>query len=76
MEVYNSSYVGGFGEVRVCLERSTGIERAVKIITKNKMDKRNLQLFKNEIKILKQLDHPNIVKLFEIYEDETRFYLI
>lgn len=29
-----------------------------------------------EIKILKQIDHPNIVKLFEIIENEQRIYLI
>jgi calcium-dependent protein kinase len=31
---------------------------------------------KNEINILKQLDHPNILKLFESYEDDKRFYLV
>ena len=30
----------------------------------------------NEIKILKQLDHPNIVKLYEIYNDSKNIYLI
>ena len=26
--------------------------------------------------ILSQIDHPNIVKLFEIYEDKTKFYMV
>lgn len=30
----------------------------------------------NEIKILKQLDHPNIVKLYEVYSDSSNIYLI
>lgn len=30
----------------------------------------------NEIDILKQVDHPNICKLIEIYEDSGHFYLI
>lgn len=30
----------------------------------------------NEIDILKQVDHPNIVKLHDIYEDEKYFFLI
>lgn len=32
--------------------------------------------FKYEINILKTLDHPNIIKLFEIFEDQHRYYLI
>lgn len=30
----------------------------------------------NEFEILKTLDHPNIVRLFEMYVDEKHFYLI
>ena len=30
----------------------------------------------NEIDILTQVDHPNIVKLYEIFEDETTYYLV
>ena len=30
----------------------------------------------NEIEILKQVDHPNIVKLIDIYEDATTFSLV
>ena len=32
--------------------------------------------FKYEINILKKLDHPNIIKLYEIFEDKNRYYLI
>ena len=30
----------------------------------------------NEIDILKQVDHPNIVKLHDVYEDEKYFFLV
>jgi len=30
----------------------------------------------NEISILKDLDHPNIVKMFEFFQDEKRYYII
>lgn len=30
----------------------------------------------NEINNLKDLDHPNILKMFELFEDEKRFYII
>lgn len=30
----------------------------------------------SEVNILKQLDHPSIVKLFELYQDEKNYYLV
>ena len=30
----------------------------------------------NEIEILKKMDHPNIVKLYEFYQDKLNFFLI
>lgn len=32
--------------------------------------------FLEETNILKDMDHPNIVKLFEIFKDKTNYYLI
>lgn len=33
-------------------------------------------MIKNEISIMKAVDHPNILKLFEFFEDEEHFYII
>jgi len=30
----------------------------------------------NEINILRELDHPNIVKMYEFFEDEKRYYIV
>lgn len=35
-----------------------------------------MQSLINEIDILKQLDHPNIVKIYEFFQDKKHFYLI
>ena len=43
---------------------------------KSKMDDFELKRFMNEIEILKKLDHPNVLKLYEFYEDKKRFYLV
>ena len=32
--------------------------------------------FEREIRILKKLDHPNILKLYEVFKDNTAFYLV
>ena len=52
------------------------MERAVKLVKKDILDERYLKAFKEEINILKQLDHPYILKLYEIYEDKTRFFVV
>ena len=65
-----------YGEVRKCINRNTKIIRAVKVIKKDSMTNDEEQNFKYEINILKELDHPNIIKLFEIFEDEKKYYLV
>eukprot|EP00971_Amphidinium_carterae_P253561 5034170-Amphidinium_carterae.1 len=37
---------------------------------------RNLQKFEREINIAKQLDHPNVVRLFETFRDAQKIYLV
>ena len=36
----------------------------------------NLEKFQKEISILKKVDHPNIIKLYEVFEDDKYLYLI
>lgn len=43
---------------------------------RRKLSEDDLVGLQNEIDILKQVDHPNIVKLFDIYEDEKYFFLV
>ncbi|CAG9314706.1 unnamed protein product [Blepharisma stoltei] len=68
---------GGSGEVKTCFHRETNIKRAVKIFRKdlltNEASKANLE---KEINILKTLDHPNIVRIYEYFEDSKRLYVI
>ena len=67
---------GAFGEVRLCTHRETKEKRAVKVLKKENMDKHEQQTMLNEINTLRSLDHPNIVKIFEYFEDEKRFYIV
>mmetsp|Transcript_16923 Transcript_16923/g.28659 ORF Transcript_16923/g.28659 Transcript_16923/m.28659 type:complete len:291 (+) Transcript_16923:114-986(+) len=67
---------GSCGEVRKCRNVKTNLVKAVKILRKDKMDQNDYERFINEIQILNVLDHPNILKMFEFYEDEKRLYLV
>ena len=46
------------------------------MIARHKMSEEDRVGLMNEIDILKQVDHPNIVKLIDVYEDETTFSLV
>ena len=48
--------------------------RAIKKI--NKKAVKNPETLINEIEILKSLDHPSCIKLYETFEDETNLYLV
>jgi calcium-dependent protein kinase len=67
---------GAFGEVRVCVHRESGAQRAVKVLRKAHMDEDEKRMFFNEISILKDLDHPNILKMYEFFEDDKRYYIV
>jgi calcium-dependent protein kinase len=65
---------GTYGVVYKGIHKLTGEIRAIKQIPRSKITK--YERFVNEVTALKTLDHPNIIKLFEIYEDETQVYLV
>lgn len=58
---------GSYGEVKRIQHKNTGEYRAMKIIQKEEVSKEFVQSLLNEIDILRQLDHPNIVKIYEFY---------
>jgi len=63
----------------------TGVKVAVKIINKKKMKKKNMiskviffliSKVKREIKILKFINHPNIIKLYEVLDTTNDIFVI
>ncbi len=42
----------------------------------SKEDVIDKEMFATEVQLLKKLDHPNIIKLYEIYETEKTIYLV
>lgn len=53
----------------MCLHKETKALRAVKIINKKYLCEEEKAKLLNEIDILKSLDHPNILKLYEFFQD-------
>jgi calcium-dependent protein kinase len=68
---------GSFGSVYLVHHRLNKMERAMKKIKKsNSTSSQDEDEVLNEINILKKLDHPNIVKIFEFYNTKDAYYLI
>ena len=67
---------GKFGLVKSGINKETHKQVAIKIMAKKNMDKSDLELAKVEIDILKISQHPNIIKLYDIYENENYIYII
>lgn len=79
-EVYKKiEYIGegSYGTVIKVKPIYLNEERAMKIIKKTHLYYNVNELdVQNEIKILKSLDHPNIIKIYEFFSDDINYYII
>lgn len=76
-----SSYPVGFGslgEVFLCEHLRSKETRAVKIISKKLLTEEEIKnkVVLTEVNIIKTLDHPCILKVFEYFEDSFNFYIV
>ena len=67
---------GKFGLVKLGIHKESGREVAVKIINKKLVGPVDVQQVKSEIDILKIAKHPNIIKLYDVFENEKFIYII
>ena len=72
---------GAFGSVYKVKRKNSGVReiiRALKEISKESMNvnEDNEEEVRNEIDVLKNIDHPNIMKIFEFFEDDKNIYLV
>jgi serine/threonine protein kinase len=54
---------GSYGSVYLCRHRKTGDEFACKVIGMNRINSHYLRKLHAEISIMKQVDHPNVIKV-------------
>lgn len=80
---------GQFGKVKLAVHQETGekvqnpkntpliiCQVALKIIAKGKLEASTLKMVKREVMIMKLLNHPNIVRLYEVLENEEYLILV
>lgn len=67
---------GAFSVVKLGVNKKTGENVAVKIVSKKKLSDEDLAALHTEIKILTRLNHPHIIKLFEVFEEGAEFYIV
>ena len=67
---------GAFGQVKKATNKANGEVRAVKMIDKLQLDESEKTRLMYEIDILKNLTHPNIVRLYEVYQNRSTIFLV
>ena len=78
-EIYEIRQVlgkGKFGLVKLGIHRGSGRKVAIKIINKKLVTAIDVQQVKTEIDILKIAKHPNIIQLYDVFENENYIYII
>lgn len=67
---------GNFAVVKLARHRITKTEVAIKIIDKSQLDAVNLEKIYREVQIMKMLNHPHIIKLYQVMETKNMLYLV
>lgn len=69
---------GGFAKVSLAQRKIDNKEFAIKTMSKAKImeSRSSILLVYKEVKVMRLISHPNIIKLFEVYEDELYVHLV
>jgi len=67
---------GKFGLVKSAIHKKTGKKVAVKIMSKKEMTVQDVELQRREIEIMKMCQHPYIIRLLDIFENQDYIYII
>jgi len=67
---------GAYGVVKKATHKKTGLTRAVKVLKKAYLSQEEQEKVMNEVEVLRNLDHPNIMKVIETYEDKKYYFIV
>ena len=67
---------GKFGLVKSAVHKKTGKNVAVKVMSKQEMSADEMELQRSEIEILKMCQHPHIIRLLDIFENQDYLYIV
>ena len=67
---------GKYGVMKSAIHKRTGQKATVNLIDKNEIKQQDLELLKREIEILKVCQHPNIIKLYDVFENQDFIYIV
>ena len=67
---------GGFSEVYLVKNRKSGKLAAAKIMHKRKMDDEDMKSVLDEVNIMRQLKHPNVVEFIDYFDEATEMYVV
>ena len=67
---------GAFSKVYKARHKTTKVVRCVKKLSKKDLTEDEKLKLVEEVSILRNLDHPNIVKVLEFYQNEKYFFIV
>jgi len=67
---------GTYGKVRLARQRETNQYVAIKSIRKDKVGQLNMTHIRREMEILSQISHPNIIKIYEVFENQDKIVIV
>lgn len=66
---------GKFGVIKQVINKETKLKCCLKVMNKKSMTSKDLQELKTEVEIMKVCQHPNIVRLYDIFENQESQFL-
>lgn len=67
---------GKYGVVKKAIHKRTRQDVAVKIVKKRDLNLKDLELLKREIEVIKVLQHPSIIRFYDIFEDQDYIQIV